>query len=609
MSYFSITKMRGCFAALGPPVAILIAILLVVGFLYFQFAPQRAPLGHESLGEVAFTVDEEPIYQREVLDTVNELRARMMEARLSFATITPHPREELNWWQIAVRQGVERALYLQLAREEGIAISEKELEPWLAQKFVDEQLESFRQRAEMLYQFQVTSQQQEAERLKKEKGEKSEEYKKALASLEELKKKSIEQVFRENFGMTPDELRSRLVAEKEQLLQSEVKKRVLLGVMAEDKVREAYKKKVDTSDKALRESYEQFTYQQLLISNSKHPDAVKRAQQVLEEIKKGLPFEKAVAKYSDREPLKGEKKEEAGIETNDRLTLVTTENLQFLLAMKPGDISDVVELPIGAAIYKLTKREQKVPENFETARTFRITQLQQLLGEQSLKKTLTEKKRKAKIVWNDDALRLTYEFDDLMAGDLSQKLMGMAHQKERIEILRKIMNEAENSAGDPHLLALLRYACFAQLIAEATDEKTRQALQKEKLALYDSLSQEITFLPFRMEYINLLLEAKRSEDALAQIEDVVTFLSYDEQNEPTVKQLIQYLDKAEPMAPESKQTIARIRKEIEEWRKQVEEDKKARAQQEQASQQETVTPPKAEQIPSAPPKTPPKKGN
>jgi hypothetical protein len=608
MSYFSITKMRGCFAALGPPVAILIAILLVVGFLYFQFSPSRAPLPHETLGEVAFTVNEEPVYHREVVDIVNELRSRMMEARRSFATITPHPREELNWWQIAVRQGVERALYLQMAKEEGINISEKDLEPWLTQRFVDEQLESFRQRAEMLYQFQVTSQQQEAERLKKEKGEKSEEYKKAVASLEELKKKSIEQVFRENFGMSQEDLRNRLESEKQRLLESEVKKRILLGSMAEDKVREAYKKKVDTSDKALRESYEQFTYQQLLISSSKHPDPVGRARKILEEIKQGLPFEKAVAKYSDREPLQGEKKEQAGTETNDRLTLMATENLQFLFQMKPGEISDVVELPIGAAIYKLIKREQKLPENFETARTFRITQMQQILGDQIFKKALSEKKRNAKITWNDDAFRLTYEFDDLMTGDLAEQLMGPTHQEKRIEILRKIMKEAENAQGDPHLSALLRYACFTQLIAEAPNEERRKALYQEQLALYDSISQEITFLPFRMEYIKLLLDAKRAEDAIAQIEDVVSFLSYDEQNEPTVNQLSQYLDKAEPIAPQSKQTIGRIRKEIEEWRKQVEEDKKARAQQEQATQPETQAPPKPVEIPGKSPQKPASKG-
>ncbi|MEM4409626.1 MAG: peptidylprolyl isomerase, partial [Candidatus Caldarchaeum sp.] len=459
------------------------------------------------------------------------------------------------------------------------------------------------------YQFQVSAQQQEAERLKKEKGEQSEEYKKALASIEELKKKTIEQAFHDVFGMTPDAFRSRLEEEKQAILQSQVRRHMVLGEMARDKVLEAFKKKVDTSDKALRESYEQFTYQQLLISSSKHPDPFKKAQQVLQEIKNGLPFEKAVAKYSDREPLRGEKKEASGMSTDDRLTILSTENLKFLLGMKPGDISDVVRLDIGAAIYKLVKRETKLPQNFETARAFRITQMQQLLGDQALRTTLSDKKRNAKIAWSEDALRLVYEFDDLIAGELSQKLAGPAHQHERVKILRKIMDDAKKSPGDPHLLALVRYACFNQLIAEAPNEEVRSTLQKERLSLYEEIAQEIAYLPFKMEYIGLLLDAKRAEEAIAQIEDVATFLSYDEQNEPTVNQLGQYLDRAEPLAPASKQTIARIRKELEEWRKQVEEDKKARAEQQGSPQPPITAPPKPEKVPDASQKTPPKKGS
>lgn len=120
--------------------------------------------------------------------------------------------------------------------------------------------------------------------------------------------------------------------------------------------------KVDTSDKAVRESYDEVRFSQISITaqGRSMDQAQSRAQQVSDKIKGGEDFAAAAKEFSD-DPYK--------VKGGDRgffarKAYLDKDLADKVFAMQPGQVSDPIKLPQGFMIVKLDQKRSALPPDY-----------------------------------------------------------------------------------------------------------------------------------------------------------------------------------------------------------------------------------------------------
>lgn len=127
------------------------------------------------------------------------------------------------------------------------------------------------------------------------------------------------------------------------------------------------KEKLKPTDAELKASYDSLTYKRILITDKSagKETPVEKANEVLKEVKGGLDFDKAIDRYSNDLPQANMKLSQAKPTTVRILDLKASPSTKAIADLKPGEVSDVVNAPEGAIIYKAIKITSDVPKDFE----------------------------------------------------------------------------------------------------------------------------------------------------------------------------------------------------------------------------------------------------
>ncbi len=165
-------------------------------------------------------------------------------------------------------------------------------------------------------------------------------------------------------GYTLEEYKERL---KEQILQAklvnwEVKSKI---VITEDEIRNYYNNKYKELYKGKIRYHIRSIF--LKVSPSDNEDqvaaVVKKGEDIVKEIRQGLPFEDAAKEFSEAKSAANGG--DLGFFTLSELTPVLKEVLQDL---QPGEVSPVLKTPAGIQIVKLVKKEEMPGKSFEEAK-------------------------------------------------------------------------------------------------------------------------------------------------------------------------------------------------------------------------------------------------
>ena len=560
--------MRGCFTGLGPVVAIVLGGLLVGGLVIVQCDRANTGVGRqEELGAVAFTMDGEPVYQTEVQFAVNiQMQALSANRPPGAQSAGPSPAEELDMLINSVNANLQRAAIIGIAKDKGLDTSEDQLPGWLQQE-TDNHLDGERQEVERSLQEQTVRLQVTLALSREEKGADSDEFKESERLLREHKAKTLDQFYIQYYGFSEKEHREFREQRDEAALASPLDRRSQLALMLQQALLGQYRAAVDTPDDEVRASYDEFTYQQLLVSPEDDQDPVAKAEEILGRIRDGMKFEVAVVRFSGIEPTDDQAPEEAGTETYDRLTLLSSPGFSFLEEMDPGEVSDVIELVASAAIYRVIQIEPGAPEDFDAQKESRALGMRQALGDRLLGEALEERVKAARIEWQDESYRLVRSYGDLRSGERAEELRRGENKQERIEAYREILEEAKEAVGDARILALLSYVAIGQIAADTPPGPEKEALDEERLRVYREIEFNIRYLPFVFEYAELLIAAGDGDEALEQLKEIPYSLLEFEENEAMIDRLEAMLPEAERHASEGSTVADEVREEIDRWRK------------------------------------------
>lgn len=572
----SISKMRGCFAAAGPPALIVIALALIVGLIL----PGQCggdPSGQPGeaidfpLGEVLFTVNGEPAYDGEV----RFLRAKTAEQ----APRTGDPLDELNLQVQPIALIADKTLVVAMAKWQGVKVEESEVIDHFT-TMLNKNIEDALKQAREMHSLMVTSAETALKNAKETKGADSKEAKDAQANLDQLKARTDDEIFAQVAGTDLATARTQIESSLQEVKASAMYQRVLMGTIYETRLVDKFKGEVKVTDDMAKESYDQVTYREIVFLKLLDANYEQRAQDVLKKLQNGMDFNQAMLQYSDRKP--GDINKASDAETTlERMMLWASPDTRPISDVKPNRISGIIKTEVGATIVKVTGVEVATPANFESVKASRIDQIKQAIGGSKYQVAKQEYEAEAKYEWKSESAKLLFDYSQIVTNKRASELDGEKNRAKRIEAWRDILTRSEEADElDATVASLLRYSAFTQIELNTPPGEGREKLKKEKADLYKQIELEIPHSRFRVEFVQALLDVNDGEGALKEILNIAENL-YDpsDAERERVKQLETLLPKAANLAPKNSPLIGKIQAELERWHSEEKEAKRIEEEQ------------------------------
>lgn len=597
----SITKMRGCFSTLGPPVAILIGIVLVVGFLMTSNRGNQAQ-ETQRLGDEAVTYDGTAVYQAELLKRVDLVKSQRVQEKSSSDQLPElSPYEMLNAYEETAAGALQQLAIQSLLKKEGIEVDEDEIEAWAAD-FAERQVQDLRGRADMQKQIGVLMAEQKLNEEKK-KDPKSPAAKKAEQDLEQARKQNTDELIRQALaGATPEQYKQRIVQEYASAAANDptAKREILLQIGLE-RLQNKYMSRVDTSDQAVKNSYDKFTYQQIQFSG---PDAKQKAETVRAKIEAGMDFKEAAQQFSELKDPSG--KVTVQPPAADRLQIETNPATAPIAALKPGQTSEVIEVPGSAWLYKLIEVKPAAPADFDKQKPTRAQTMRTQQAAANLSAAIENATRQAEqdAQWKDEGWKLAYDFRELRSGEKGRALQGPANKQERVQAYKDAAQKTQTiQTAAPEIPALVRFAALNQLQVELPDEKDN--MKQDLLEAYAQAAQIAPTSALRIELAQLYLAENMAEQALETLTDAAQ-AAYPPgpKTQPIIEKIQALAVKAANFAPPGSKKVETLQNELKQWhedqaeiKRQEEEQKKFEEEEQKKADEEEKA--KANQSPKA----------
>lgn len=554
---------------LGTPVLLIVAILLVVGFLYTPQGCQQGG-GSQSMSAAAatgltnpvLTVGESHIYAAEVETVVRNMRAQAMaDAADRAGAPEMSPYEYLSVYMQAASSLARQAAVIELGRQQRIEVDDEAMRNVVVE-MNEATVSQQRQQFEMMQAMQIGPMEAQVEKLKKDKAP-ADQIASADKALADAKALTFDKMYQQQTGKLPqDYVNEQVETIIKTASQDPVVARSIEATAIQSVLNDRYAQGLDTSDAALKASFDKIVFKQIMLSGE---NADSRAAEVLKKIRGGLDFDQAAKQFSMLKKPDGSVQLDTTIET--RVDMIGSDLRAAILDLKVGDVSEVVSVAGTAYIYKLVAVRPDVPQDFETVKIQRIEMLKQRLvtlkANEAILALVGDSGEKVK--WVDEAFQLLTEY------------MNTAGKPDQVAALESVLKKAGETESTffPDVAPLVKYSVLSQLQVEVKDPVKRKALDAQMLAAYEDVIPIAPSIDLRFQYINALIPAGKGDRALELLLDnALAASSVSDETKKTIERIEQLLPKVANQATKDNELIAEIQEEIKRWRDDLAERKK-----------------------------------
>lgn len=531
----NVIEKTGC----GAIVAVVLAIVFVASLWYGAQNPNRQAQSQEQERFALATVGESKL-TAEVVDRVIDLR-QQNNPMMQFQGVLGRFQMESQ----AIVELVQQLALVEYGRQQGIRYTD-EMQPKMIGRDIDAAVDSARRSMVERKQLKENATQAEFERaFEKENGV--------------------------SLAARRTEATNQLIANLKDPVTRELQGMVYTARLVLDRFVEQNK----ATDAELTQSFQKLTLKRINFgrATSTVQDPLGQAQKALQEIKGGLKFEEAMKRYSKDQPTAGKTIDQVTVEITGG-DLLVDEAIASLGTLQPGQVSEVLTLPTGPAIYKLVSKGGAPPANFAA----RKEQLREELTERKANAKLNEaiKPLLDQVKWGSQGYELAYDFTRFINGEQMYSM-----NKEQIFARLDQFIAKSQESSDPRgeqIAALVGYFAMEQKWGFASDAERKELAAQRIEALNRAVSLNEDF-SLRMTLVNTLIE-QRDPTAAEQLLSAArnntdtTFIgqAYDGQIGATLKRL----EQAKLGTPEQ---FAEIRAEQERWKKAKAEDERMLAEQ------------------------------
>lgn len=527
--------------------------------------------------KVAIEVAGVPIFADAV---ENQVEAQKQSPQAQFGGSSPE--QDLSFYQTAVKQLVDSSSKVTLVKQSGIPVTDDALLKAFHET-VDAQLDSMR--SSMVASGQLKPDATDAQ---------------------------FSDAFKKTSGKTPDEAKKDAEKSIKQALgDSEQRKGVelsLAGVLLLDQAIA----KLNLTDADVLKSYDQYTVKRIIAKDivpgkTSPDDRIGKAQAAL---KSGTDFDKAIALYSEDLP-NGNKKLSDTTLTLQGSSLVSDPEMKPLLALKPGDVSGVIKVPDGKAIYKVISIKSDPPKDYAKRKDVYRRQLAEEMSQKGVQDQVDKyTATPGNVKFVSPALKAIF--------DLQQAQSGAADPsgKSLTEKMQAIYNSAKAITGggafEMKAALLARYGAINFLWRNDTAHKDKQ--RPEFIDTLKAILDRTESVAVRTSLAEAYADAKQGDDATSQLVQAAQYNKTDfigQMADQQITTTLTKLVKDKQLTPEQQKKVEAAQAE---WKKnfdakmkeqaEIAKEKKA-AQDAEAAKAKAEADAKAKQNPPKGPLAPP----
>lgn len=350
-------------------------------------------------------------------------------------------------------------------------------------------------------------------------------------------------------------------AQLKQRMQSD--QAVRLQLMS-DAVRMGISKKfaseVKIPEEELKKSNDAWTVKRIFVPTTGEGEASARAtlERALKEIKAGLAFEKAVAKYSKDLPEPNKTLEQSN-QSLIYTQLLSQKGMAPLKSLKKGGISPIVEAIGGLAVYKVIEQKSNPIADFDAQRTRLLEQIGAPAAGERLQSEMEKARKETPIKWTSKGFEALYKVFEFVSEPSTGSLPKAELIKKYTELATAATAaKAEDQAGS-RAAVFARFLCSTAAFAQM-DEAQRARARKDRIEAIKDVLEGTEQASLRLELADLLI-AEKDPEALQQVIDAArannSFGPMGKANYALLNRTVDKLRTAKMLEPEASQEIAK----------------------------------------------------
>ncbi|WP_227625029.1 peptidyl-prolyl cis-trans isomerase [Fimbriimonas ginsengisoli] len=369
----------------------------------------------------------------------------------------------------------------------------------------------------------------------------------------QLKPNATDADFEKVLGRPLAQIRADADKRNKEMVSTPEGRRTAVLTLAPTLLTDYYKNVTKPTDQEVKDSYNQYQFKRVLVQPplANKPSIDDRIKAAQADIAKNVPFEQVIDKYSDEHPFTGKKARDTTIPMLQS-ELSMNPAYKPLLGLKPGQVSPVITVPEGKAIYKLLSVKSNLPNDFEKNKErYRQTYVATAASQKQMADLAEYKKTPGLIVFKSPPLKAFYDF--MQATDNSAAADGKSEvDRVRAAYDEAVQAEAKSDGFNTRPAVLARYAASNYLWGAPGSDKAK--LRPERIDTLQAVLQDSESFQARKDLFDLYMEEKKYDEAFGQLlEAAKNNTSYDRagfQRFNDVRDMLSRLQKANGIKPE-----------------------------------------------------------
>lgn len=398
----------------------------------------------------------------------------------------------------------------------------------------------------------------------------------------------IDAAYKTAYGSEPKEFKAQVTKQVEDALKAPAQRNQILVSAANTLLMEKFMTSVDPSDEAVKAFYDLYMCKRIFLKAESRPgvDLIKKAEEIMAEIKGGLKFEDAMVKYTDDAPGPNKPKSDNEFQVDGK-TIGLNAAYAPIAKQAPGAVEGPYSLGDGGvSIVRLNAKTTQLPPDFEQKKANYKRDFQRDRAAGILQEKLKGLKEDAKLVtWDSPAYQVLF---DLAVFTQSEEARKMSPADKRVKY-EEFMKRAQDANDDPkgmRAAPLAKFWAFMQIWTDSSDAD-KAKLTDQRIEIIEEVLQQNESTDLRLELADIYASRKDGANAADNLELAASSIAsdFEANGQRRYTEIQSKLAKFKQSGVVTAEQEAKVRKVLEQWAQDKKDKDKFDEEQKKAEEQ------------------------